>query len=79
MGWDILIFKLKVYKKSSKSSNKWVLRRFFVYTLIKISIMQKRMHSYSGKKLIYGEIGAGLLRFDSSISFALPVRFTIAL
>ncbi len=28
-------FKLKVYKKSSKSSNKWVLRRFFVYTLIK--------------------------------------------
>ena len=31
----ILIFKLKVYKKSSKSSNKWLLRRFFVYTLIK--------------------------------------------
>ena len=31
----ILIFKLKVYKKSSKSSNIWLLRRFFVYTLIK--------------------------------------------
>ncbi len=31
----ILIFKLKVYKKSSKSLNKWLLRRFFVYTLIK--------------------------------------------
>ena len=31
----ILIFKLKVYKKSSKSSHIWVLRRFFVYTLIK--------------------------------------------
>ena len=31
----ILIFKLKVYKKSSKISNKWILRRFFVYTLIK--------------------------------------------
>lgn len=41
-------------------------------------IMQKRMHSYSGKKLIYGEIGAGFLRFDSSISFALPVTLTIA-
>lgn len=41
-------------------------------------IMQKRMHSYSGKKLIYGEIWAGLLRFDSSISFALPVTLTIA-
>ena len=40
--------------------------------------MQKRMHSYSGKKLIYGEIWAGLLRFDSSISFALPVTLTIA-
>ena len=31
----ILIFKHKVYKKSSKISNKWILRRFFVYTLIK--------------------------------------------
>ena len=31
----ILIFKLKVYKKSSKSSHIGVLRRFFVYTLIK--------------------------------------------
>ena len=31
----ILIFKLKVYKKSSKSSHIWFLRRFFVYTLIK--------------------------------------------
>ena len=31
----ILIFKLKVYKKSSKISDKWILRRFFVYTLIK--------------------------------------------
>ncbi len=31
----ILIFKLKVYKKSSKSSHIWLLRRFFVYTLIK--------------------------------------------
>lgn len=41
-------------------------------------IMQKRMHSYSGKKLIYGEIGAGLLRFNSSASFALPVTLTIA-
>ena len=31
----ILIFKHKVYKKSSKISNKWILRRFIVYTLIK--------------------------------------------
>ena len=31
----ILIFKLKVYKKSSNSSHMWLLRRFFVYTLIK--------------------------------------------
>ena len=36
----ILIFKLKVYKKSSKivaveNRFKWILRRFFVYTLIK--------------------------------------------
>lgn len=31
----ILIFKLKVYKKSSKSSHICLLRRFFVYTLIK--------------------------------------------
>ena len=31
----ILIFKLKVYKKSSKSLHIWLLRRFFVYTLIK--------------------------------------------
>ena len=35
LGLLILIFKLKVYKKSSKISNIWVLRRFFVYTLIK--------------------------------------------
>ena len=34
-GIIILIFKLKVYKKSSKISNVWILRRFFVYTLIK--------------------------------------------
>ena len=31
----IIIFKLKVYKKPSKSSHIWLLRRFFVYTLIK--------------------------------------------
>ncbi len=31
----ILFFNQKVYKKSSKILHIWILRRFFVYTLIK--------------------------------------------
>ena len=53
----ILIFKLKVYKKPSKSSHIWLLRRFFVYTLIKNQYYNKLCFAayseYPPKNLLY--------------------------